>query len=245
MSLARTAVVLLASVGVVFALSSLSFSADPHVHLDPLAPGSPAVVESEGFGCGDLLLHATEHHCGYAWQYGGVVPPEYGSFAECYSGEFEICSAVFGFTQIGGQHDQTMDVYIWDDASGEPGAVLCMVSGVDPGPIAFHPSFSLHVVPLEGCCLKGHWWVGFWPNWPGELAAWYCAEDLTGFGGGCPMTKIAPGLGFPTGWQNVSMVWGPTQDMWIGAEVRECGVVPAEGTSWGRVKALYGSAESD
>ena len=63
-------------------------------------------------------------------------------------------------------------------------------------------------------------------------------RDLDG-PGGCAMTNIAPGIGYPTGWQNVSVTWGPTQALGIGAEVTPCDPVPTMESSWGRVKSLY------
>ena len=172
-------------------------------------------------------------------KYGGVVPPDFGAFAECYEGEFEVCSATFDLVQIGSYVGQTMDVYVWDDAGGEPGAVLCARFDVDPGPIAFWPSVSRHEIELEaGCCTGAAWWVGYWPNWPGDNSGWFLAGDLDG-SGGCPLTRIAPGIGYPTGWANVSVVWGPTQAMGIGALVRPCGPNPTLESSWGSIKSLF------
>lgn len=216
----------------------------PALHLDPDATSWTPVLSEQELGCGTLLLNAVNNHCGYAWRYGGVVPPEDGSFAECYSGDAEICSVVFGFNQTGTQAGQTMDVYVWADAEGQPGAVTCVVPNVDPGPVAYHPGLSIHAVPVENCCTTGYWWVGYWPNWPGMVQGWFCGEDLDGPGGGCPLTKVAPGIGYPTGWQNVSVIWGPTQAMWIGAEVNACPPVPNERSSWGQIKSLYAGSKS-
>lgn len=53
------------------------------------------------------------------------------------------------------------------------------------------------------------------------------------------MTKIHSSTGYPEGWQNVSVVWGPTQALGIGAEVIECTNTPVKETTWGAIKALY------
>ena len=53
------------------------------------------------------------------------------------------------------------------------------------------------------------------------------------------LTNIAPGIGFPTGWNDVSVVWGPTVALGIGAEVLPCEPTPTKTTSWGAIKALY------
>ncbi|MFN8549557.1 MAG: hypothetical protein U0527_16680, partial [Candidatus Eisenbacteria bacterium] len=177
---------------------------------------------------------------GYAWQYGGVVAPDYGAFAECYTGaNSSLCSVVFDFTQTGFYQGQCMDVYVWADAGGIPGNVLCVKNNVQVGDIAFWPSFSRHVVDLSGCCAEANFWVGYWGNWPGQFAPWYVGADLTG-SGGCPFTNIAPGIGYPTGWGSVSLVWGPTQALGIGCETFPCAPVATKKMSWGKVKALYG-----
>ena len=71
----------------------------------------------------------------------------------------------------------------------------------------------------------------------GTGPGWWVGADLDG-PGGFPYTNIAPGIGFPTGWQDVSVLWGPTQALGIGAEVLPCDPVPTVGTTWGRIKAL-------
>ncbi|MCB9465286.1 MAG: hypothetical protein H6682_16490 [Candidatus Eisenbacteria bacterium] len=218
--------------------STATFAADVVGQAGPLGgqtPQSPA----EG-GCGELLINADgTYEMPYAWQYSGVVPPDWGSFAECYEGEFAVCAVTIDLVQTGDQNGQTMDVYVWDDEGGEPGAVLCVEPGVDPGPVAFWPSVSRHEITLgEPCCTGEAWWVGYWPDWPGDRSAWFLAGDLDGFDG-CPLTKVAPGIGFPTGWQNVSVIWGPTQAMGLGALVQPCEPTPTLQSGWGAIKTLY------
>lgn len=213
-----------------------ALSGEPAIRID--AQATPRGSEAGPSSCGERLMNAETQYDGYAWQYGGVVPPDYGSWAECYEGAYEVCAAVFNLTQLGNQQGQTMDVYVWDDGGGIPGNVVCFRANIDPGPIAPYPDQSTHAVPLEGCCVEGSWWIGCWPNWPGQQAGWFIANDIYG-SGTCAKTKIAPGIGFPTGWQNVSIVWGPTPAMWIGADVRPCLPTPAHGASWGRIKSLY------
>ncbi|MFN8548669.1 MAG: hypothetical protein U0527_12080 [Candidatus Eisenbacteria bacterium] len=198
------------------------------------------ILPQDGTGCGTLNLNSDGgYENGYAWQYGGVVAPTYGAFAECYSGaNVSLCSAVFDFTQVGFYAGQVMDVYVWGDAGGIPGNVLCVKNSVNPGAPAFWPSLSRHVVDLSGCCADGNFWVGYWGNWPGQLAPWYVGADLDGFGG-CPLSNVAPGIGFPTGWTNVSQIWGPTQALGIGCETTSCGPVATEKATWGQIKNLY------
>jgi hypothetical protein len=189
-------------------------------------------------GCGTLVFNADgTYENGFAWRYGGIVPPDYGAFAECYFGLTKLCSAVYDLSTTGTQAGQSMDIIIYCDAGGTPGPVAYTTSVV-PGPIAFWPSISRHTFTIDAdLCDCDAWWVGYWGNWPGEIQGWFIGADLDGFGG-CPYTNIAPGIGFPTGWNHVSVVWGPTQAIGIGAETTPC-LIPVIETTWGQIKDLY------
>lgn len=151
----------------------------------------------------------------YAWNGESEAPPDYGAFAEQYSDDRPIGSVTFELTQAGEQAGQTMDVYLWDDGDGAPGLVRSMVPGVNPGTVATWPEVSEHHVPLSCPVHPRTFWVGYWGAWPGQNQGWYVGADGNGPGGD-PYTKIAPGQGFPEGWQNVSIVFGPTQALGIG-----------------------------
>ena len=181
-----------------------------------LGEGRVTEYPGEG-GCGDLFLNADgTYENGYSWQYGGIVAPEFGAFAECYPTIGLVCAAVFDLTQVGNAAGHRMDVFVWEDQAGLPSVVSCAVTDVDPGAIAFWPSLSRHTVEIPPCNPGPEMWVGYWGAWPNELSGWYVGADLDGLGG-CPLTNIAPGIGYPTGWRNVSIVWGPTQALGIGA----------------------------
>lgn len=184
-------------------------------------PQGTSAPGSEG-GCGTLQFHSDGvYENGYAWSNDGVVAPDFGAFADRYSvpSYHPICALVFDLTQTGTQAGQTLDAYIWDSYADQPGVVIQVVTGVDPGPVAFWPSVSRHVVDTGGInCPIGDVWVGFWGDWPGATHGWFIAADLTGFASS-PSTKIAPGIGYPTGWNDVSLVWGPTNSLGVGLEV--------------------------
>lgn len=61
---------------------------------------------------------------------------------------------------------------------------------------------------------------------------------VRGFGG-CPYSYIAPGIGYPTGWNNVGVAWGPKKVLGIGVELTDCGLVPTRKSTWGGIKALF------
>jgi hypothetical protein len=178
---------------------------------------------------------------GYCWQYGGIVPPYYGAFAECYEYVGCVCGIELGLTGIG-YPCNSFDAYVWDDAGGMPGNVLGMTSGLNPCPVATWPNISTHDLALNpGVNVNGLFWIGYWANNSAQVCGYFVAADLDGFGG-CPFTNIAPGIGYPTGWQNASNVWGATQSIGIGAWTQpDCGVPPnpVEETTWGQIKNLY------
>lgn len=179
---------------------------------------------------------------GYCWQYGGIVPPYYGAFAECYEASGCVCGIELKLTGIG-YPCGPLTAYVWADAGGIPGNVLSQSVGLNPCPVATWPSISNHdlalTIPVR---VAGSFWIGYWADWSQNVCGYFIAADTDGFGG-CPFTNIAPGIGYPTGWNNVGAVWGPTQAIGIGAWVSQdpnCfgGINPITETSWGRIKTV-------
>jgi hypothetical protein len=219
----------------------------------PLSTGfneDTTILGGDGDFCAGAVLQQNDDGIfenAYAWGSSGVQPPDYGAWAECYDAEF-VCGVEFAFTTIGYGAGQTMDVYVWEDdgappPDNNPGAVICVISGVDPGEVGFWPTFSLHDVRV--CCdTGGDHFVGFWGDWPGNPSPpWFIGADEEGSGHGCPRTKFAPGIGYPTGWGDAGEA--PT---FAGAEaigirefagVGDCEPTPAQRSTWGRIKALY------
>jgi hypothetical protein len=178
----------------------------------------------------------------YCWIYGGVAPPYYGTFAECYEGGNGPCGLRLYLTSVG--HARVpCDLFVWEDSGGQPGSLIGFASQVDPGPVAVWPSVSTHDFVLDAATSR-LFWLGYRADYSQQPCGYFVAADTDGFGG-CPMTNIAPGIGFPTGWQNVSVVWGPTQALGIGAWLGGIGTntgAPDPGartmlSSWGRIKA--------
>jgi hypothetical protein len=220
-----------------------------------IAGGAIAADNAEvGVGVGVIIPSGDENPCppsellcnhdgsfenGYAWQYGGVVEPYYGAFAEGYAGTGSVCGMQFWFTALSGQYlGQTFDAYVWDSDGLSPNNVLSVTVGLGISPPAIWPSISSHDIDNTDTDVAGDFFVGYWGNWPGGYSGWFIAADLDGFGG-LPRTNIAPGIGYPTGWQDPSIVWGPTQAMGICAYLGpECGT-PVEETTWGAIQALY------
>ncbi len=220
----------------------------PAAALGPGETHSESSPEGSGACPGSTTLMTAEYpSIAIAWEYGGEVPPYFGAFAECYSGAGTVCSAVFDFTQVGNCHGQTMDAYLWQDEGGMPGAVLAMTPGYNPGSIGYWPAFSRIIVDIADTDVSGTWWIGYWGNWPWDQAGWYVGADLDGLYS-CPYTYIAPGLGYPTGWNHVDVVWpeyAPIHSLSIGAEFYPA---PAHSLShWQTLVGVYdgGSAWGD
>jgi len=216
------------------------------------AAGAVENIGSTGAGTGIILPSQDANPCppanlflnfdgsaenGFCWQYGGIVPPYYGAFAECYdAGGQSVCGIQLLLTGIG-YPCLPCDGYIWDDAGGIPGNVLSMTGGLNPCPVATWPSISTHdfaLTPVNA----GLFWIGYWGNFSAQPCGYFIAADTNGFGG-CPYTNIAPGIGYPTGWQNASTVWGPVQAIGIGAWVGGEPPNPVQESTWGAVKNLY------
>ena len=205
-----------------------------------LGPGEGVVARGdEPTGCGTFVMNAdADYENAYNWQYGGVAPPQYGAMAECYDGPLTVCSIILDATGIGIPEESFADLYVWRDLDGLPGEVVTLVPHVFVGPLPIWPDVVRHVFDVPDVECVDRAWVGYWPDHPGWQAYWFIGADLDG-PAGCAMTNIAPGIGYPTGWQNVSVTWGPTQALGIGAEVIPCDPVPTMKSSWGRVKSLY------
>jgi hypothetical protein len=205
---------------------------------DEFCPGAVLIQNDDG-----------DFENGYAWTFAGVVPPDYGSWAECYDSDF-VCGIQFLFTRNPNDPTgQTMDVYVWESVADgspppgpDPGNVLCILPGISPWPIAEWPEISTHNIQV--CCdTGGSHFVGFWGNWPGSVTGWFIAGDENGPEIGCPRTKIAPGIGYPTGWHHVTdvQVFDRCKNLGIRefAGVGDCEPTPATEATWGQIKALY------
>lgn len=206
-----------------------------------LGPGRGTLVEEwGGRQCGEIWLNGDGVYDGaYTFQNNGVAPPYWGAFAERYFGCVQVCGLVLDLTTLSGLYQgQTLDAYVWDTDASVPGNVLHLTTGIDPGPPTIWPNVSRHLVELDyPCSTPESWWVGYWPDWPGELFGWAVGANYHQ-APAYPYANIAPGLPYPTGWHDVSIIWGWTATIGIGAQV-----VPLpnamESVSWGRVKSLY------
>ncbi|MCA9758600.1 MAG: hypothetical protein KDA27_22580 [Candidatus Eisenbacteria bacterium] len=228
--------ILFASVALLAAVSTVA-GASEVAHETGMGVGT-LIGGSEGT-CGDFLLNSDgTYENGYTWSYGGVVAPYYGAFVECYEGPVRVCSVVADLTSLPQGDPYPVDVYVFDDNGGVPGTVIASSLGNDTGGIAVWPDISRHTFSLETECIEGKFYVGVWWDASSGADRNFIAADVDGFGGGCPLTNIAPGIGYPTGWQNVSVAWGPTAALGIGTEANPC-PTPTTVTTWGKIKSLF------
>jgi hypothetical protein len=176
---------------------------------------------------------------GYCWQYGGIVPPTYGAFGEGFSlgGGCIECIAIWA-TQVGNYFGQTCDTYVWDGGvTGVPGNVLWTATGQAFTNIGFWPTLTQNDFAC-GYQVAGDFTVGYWADFSAMVCGWFIGADQNGFGG-YPWSNIAPGIGYPTGWQNPTVIWGTTQSLGFGVYFEEGGTSPVEAATWGEIKDLF------
>lgn len=211
----------------------------------------PAVTETEILSAGrpDICPGATllQHddgvfEMGYAWEGWANEAPYWGAWAECYDAEY-VCGLEFLFSRAEAWPTGRMDVFVWADdgappPENNPGAVICVVTGVDVGEVAFWPQVSVH--PVQVCCLTGgSHFVGFWGRWHMSPALWYIVADVNG-PAGCPRTNVHPGYSW-WGWQDVSEIFGPAHSLGIReyGGWGDCVPSPAVSPTWGAIKTLF------
>jgi hypothetical protein len=227
-------------VSALFALVIAASASDFQV-LGPIE--EPGEVVSSGLDdCTGTLRysHDMTFEGALAWTYGGVTPPYYGAFGEGYllDGDTVVECIALWLTDITFYAGQTCDCYIWEGGvSEEPGGVLTVMVGFDPGAPAYWPDVSQHNADIPDYTVTSdEITVGYWGNWPGAICGWFCAADYTG-PGGHPWTMVHPSQGYGTGWIDPTYVWGPTMSMGIGFYYGD--PVPAESPTWGSIKELF------
>ena len=186
------------------------------------------------FSHGDGVFEAA-----FCWQYAGIIPPYYGAFGEAYYlGHVVIECLSLWLTENGNyQPGFVLDAYIWEGGvSSEPGIVLDLTPGIDPGEPGFWPVFTEVCIPT-GIEIDGEVTVGYWADFSNTNCTWYLAADLNG-PAGMPWDCIAPGYGFPSGWLPSGLFWGPMSCWGLGGYYSEGGT-PAKSVTWGKVKTLF------
>ncbi len=196
------------------------------------------VLSHAGEDCAGLLIHSHDgsFENAYAWSGAGVQPPYYGAFAESYDlGPVNVVCAAFWLTQIGNFVAETADLYIWSGGvTAEPGNVLWMLPEYLLESPAVWPDLSQQNVEID-YSIDGAFTIGLRPN-HGLTAVVFVGVDLNT--GGRPWTCVAPGIGYPEGWQHPGIVWQAPQ-LSVGSGVYVTGFSPIESSTWGAVKALF------
>ncbi len=189
------------------------------------------VVSAGGDNCTGTLMvnHGGSFENGYCWQFSGCVPPYGGSFGEGFQGPAFLECAAFWATQIGSYSGQPFDLYVWEGGvSGAPGAVLFTATGATLSNVPMWPVVGQSDVSLGYYVSAAEFTLGFWADNRTAQCPWFVASDTNG-PAGHPWTHIAPGTGFPSGWQSPAVVagWGPVTSLGIGYYAVETGVGPS------------------
>ena len=200
------------------------------------------ILGSDPDACAGGVLtynHDGSFESGYAWQYGGTVPPYYGCLAESYDlGPGSVACGAFWLSRLDWDPPRPSDCYVWESGiCAAPSAVLGVVTDVDFHNVPHWPSLGQNDVDMN-IPVTDSFTIGYWGDWPGAGCDYFCGADLNG-PGGHPWTCIAPGIGYATGWQDPSIIWGPTRSMGCGVYFEQ--TTPVGTQTWGTIKALFGS----
>jgi len=218
-----------------------------------LGPGAPGAVLQQTPWLEEPAVY--QENCdgtfenGYCWRRDGVIDPYYGAFAERYHGPAGVVGIrVYLTTIYEPPYYRTSDLYIWGAGVSGPGAVLAMSPGIEFTAIPMWPDVGGFDFAISAD-VGPNFYVGSRANFGPEPGPcdYFTAADCGG-PGGSPWTFIAPGMGYPTGWQDPGLVFGETHAMGYGVyTAAEQGIEdpPLDGgldprTTWGQVKTLFG-----
>lgn len=198
--------------------------------------------------CGPRLEHNHDGSMenGYCWGFGGIVPPYYGAFAEAFDlGPTTLRCGAYWFTQIGYYTGQPTDFYVWEGGiTDPPGGVLAVVPGVTGLDIPFWPECGRSDIEFD-LEVDGEFTVGSWADFSQEVCGYYVCADENG-PEGHPWVNFAPGIGYPTGWHHVSMLFPDCVSMGIGAWVANAHEVRPDGTGdYPTIQAAIDAAADD
>ncbi len=213
------------------------------------------VIPALGEDCIGELVHNHDgsFENGYCWDAAANYHPHYGAYGESYDlGPGILQCAAYWLTTRNSYWSQfTADCYVWEGGvSGTPGMVLAMEPHVSFDNMAWWPEISQHDVSFE-LAVEREFTVGYWGDWQGGgICGWFVAVDETD-PGGAPWTFIAPGIGWPMGWQHPGVVWGDDAiSLGIGlyftsgtSSVEEgpsgAFAPPERASTWGAIKTLF------
>jgi len=209
--------------------------------IGPVAEGvsSDPILPEASFHCACLteilfLKNAdNSYEAALSWTGSGTAG-HYGTFAE----PFELptdrdgspCLAILQFSDNGNHVETEIDLIFWADDDGQPGEVLGMLEGLPLGYIAEWPSLAQRtqeVYELQPIGIRGKFWAGLRAVVDPDKCSLMMLADVSGDpnqGQRRAMTRIAPGLGYPEGWQSLEVLLGQPAALGIGVVVGWCPV---------------------
>lgn len=211
---------------------------ESHPHLGPADDTTIVTATTQECPGTNFHNHDDSLEGGYCWQYGGIVPPYYGAFAEGFDlGCAQLTCASLWVTQNGYWDGQTFDLYVWDGGvTGPPGEVLVLCPDQQMESIPYWPTFGRNDLPLSAD-VSGEFSLGYWAHFADCPCGWYIGSDMDG-PGGFPWTCVVPGIGYPSGWQSPEVIWGFLQSLGVGGYFIE-EPSPVVAPSWGAVRHLF------
>lgn len=174
-----------------------------------------------------------------------------GAFAEYYETPEgragAICQLVLHLTDKSAGTRGVLDVIVWEDADGLPGAVLGVLPATNILTVAPFPSIGTKIVEVYEVVqigVQGGFWVGFHGGWDLAECSVLLAVDTIDEDPGLPAlhrgaaTLVGPGADGPEGWRLLEDLLGVPAASGISVVVGWC-PVPVETRSWGEIKRLY------
>jgi hypothetical protein len=186
---------------------------------------------------GEIFVHHDgSFETGYSWA-GWFLPAPYGSFGEGYDlGPGVINCAAYWLTAMPPWGGLSADLYVWEGGvTREPAEVIALITGVYLSNTPYWPSVAENDYRMD-VRVQGEFTVGYRDRQDLD-ASIFTAADSDG-PSGHPWTYVPPDQGWPSGWQDPSVVWEPTSSLGIGVYFTR-DATPAPATTWGAVKALF------
>ena len=189
---------------------------------------------------GDLFYnHDGSFENGACWQFAGIVSPYYGAFGETFDlGDVYVeCMAIW-VSQIGNWTDQSMDLFVWEGGvSDEPGPVMAMFGDRHMYNVPYWPTAGQNDFEVCITC-SGEFTVGYWGHFADCDCGWYTVADFNDSPGHA-WTCVAPGIGYPSGWQHPRIIWSdPFNSLGFGVYIQDT-PSPREAPTWGSIKELF------
>ncbi|MEZ4649519.1 MAG: hypothetical protein R3E97_12195 [Candidatus Eisenbacteria bacterium] len=159
-----------------------------------------------------------------------------------------VCLLYLHITSLDSSIRTSIDLYVWDDADGEPGQVLGILPDLPLFSVAPYPAVGTRdwdIFERMPIGVQGGFWLGIRGNWDTEECSVLVPLDTFDDDPKEPavrrsaVTYVGPGVDeLSEGWHSIEEIVGVPAATGINGVIGYC-PVPVLETSWGKVKQLY------